>query len=198
MHAAWGETMTVRDRVAGDVSGSDESGDESGRDGGRRTGARRGAVGGSAHERCPTRVLRPGSGPACPSASSARRSSAMACAMYSVLLEVQLYAPGERDRVDCSILRVYCIQTGYTAVAAVIYITHRPHVSIFRLTLVLQRLCTRSAQPSPGSCELRPPPAANELCGLAGGLLHTQLNKDCSLWSPRAQQTHSERSRWSR
>ena len=30
------------------------------------------------------------------------------------------------------------------------------------------------------------------------GLLHTWLNKDCSLWSPHAQQTHSERSRWSR
>ena len=30
------------------------------------------------------------------------------------------------------------------------------------------------------------------------GMLHTQFAKDCSLWSPRAQQTHSERSRWSR
>ena len=27
---------------------------------------------------------------------------------------------------------------------------------------------------------------------------NTWLDKDCSLWSPRAQQTHSERSRWSR
>ena len=33
------------------------------------------------------------------------------------------------------------------------------------------------------------------------GMLHTWLSKDCSLWSPRAQQTHSthsERSQWSR
>ena len=26
-------------------------------------------------------------------------------------------------------------------------------------------------------------------------MLHTQFAKDCSLWSPRAQQTHSERAR---
>ena len=36
----------------------------------------------------------------------------------------------------------------------------------------------------------------------ADGMLHAWLAKesfkDCSLWSPRAQQTHSERSRWSR
>ena len=40
--------------------------------------------------------------------------------------------------------------------------------------------------------------AEHVACTILWGLLHTWLSKDCSLWSPHAQQTHSERSRWSR